>query len=125
MILVHSKIGKAMRGHFERLVSWYGRHELIPVYIEDDIFNFNWSKEVESTENPCCEQFSAVGKRWRSSALASPAKTLSEELASIGEDIGPIEVPRADVEMRCEDRSAQGMIEPQESLQQRTWSVLC
>ena len=49
MVLVHSKTGKAMRIHFERLVSWYGQ-QLIPVCIEDNIFNFYLSKEVKSTE---------------------------------------------------------------------------
>ena len=33
MIPVHSKIGHEMRMHFERLVSWYGRKQLIPIYI--------------------------------------------------------------------------------------------
>ena len=50
MVHVHSKTGKAMRIHFERLVSWYGRPQLIPVCIEDNIFNFYLSKEVKSTE---------------------------------------------------------------------------
>ena len=50
MVLVHSKTGKAIRIHFERLVSWYGRPQLILVYIEDNIFNFYLSKEVKSTE---------------------------------------------------------------------------
>ena len=47
-----------------------------------------------------CEQRSAVGKRvWQSSALVSPTKTLNRDVAPIGDDIEPIEVPRADVEM--------------------------
>ena len=125
MILVHNKMGKAMRGHFERLMSWYGRHELIPVYIEDDIFNFNWSKEVKSTETHVVNNSQQSGNDGGAVRSQVQPKTLSEELASIGEVIGPIEVPSADVEMRCEDRSAQGMIEPQESLQPGTWSVLC
>ena len=70
MIPVRSKLGHTMRMHFERLVSWYGRKQLIPVYIEDNIFNFYMSKEVKS------EQFSAAGKRlWQSIALVSPTKT--------------------------------------------------
>ena len=73
MVLVQSKTGKAMRIHFERMVSWYGRPQLIPVYIEDIIFNFYLSKEGEVNGNQHCEQFSAVGKRVReSSALVSP-----------------------------------------------------
>ena len=40
MVPVHSKIGHELRMHFERLVNWYGRKQLIPVHIEDKIFNF-------------------------------------------------------------------------------------
>ena len=50
VIPVHSKIGHALRMHFERLVNWYERRQLVPVYIEDNIFNFYVSKEVKSTE---------------------------------------------------------------------------
>ena len=50
VIPVHSKIVQAMRMYFERLVSWYGRKQLIPVYNEDNILNFYLSKEVKSTE---------------------------------------------------------------------------
>ena len=50
VIPVHSTIGQEMRVHFERLVNWYGRKHLIPVYIEDNIFNFYLSKEVKFTE---------------------------------------------------------------------------
>ena len=37
--------------HFDGLVSWYGRKQLIPVYIEDYIFIFFLNEEVNSTEN--------------------------------------------------------------------------
>ena len=40
MIPVHSNVCQEMRIQFERLVSWYGRKQLIPVYIEDIIINF-------------------------------------------------------------------------------------
>ena len=39
-----------MRNHFEKLVSWYGKNELIPVYLENNIFNFYLNREVQSTE---------------------------------------------------------------------------
>ena len=69
MIPVHRKIGHEMRIHFvERLVKWYRRKELIPVYIEGNIFNFYLSKEAKSTETKYCEHFAAAGKRvWHSS----------------------------------------------------------
>ena len=49
-IPVNSKIGQEMRIDSGRLVSWYGRKQLIPVYIEDNMFNFYFSKEMQSTE---------------------------------------------------------------------------
>ena len=39
-----------MRTHFEKLVNWYGKNELIPVYLENSIFNFYLNREVKSTE---------------------------------------------------------------------------
>ena len=36
--------------HFERLVNLYGRKQLIPVHIKDNIFNFHLNKEVKSTD---------------------------------------------------------------------------
>ena len=49
MIPIHSKIGQGMRIHFEKLVNWYGKNELIPVYLENHIFNFYLNREVKST----------------------------------------------------------------------------
>ena len=50
MIPIHSKIGQGMRNHFEKLVTWHGTNELIPVHLENDIFNFYLNQEVKSTE---------------------------------------------------------------------------
>ena len=50
MILVHSKIGQGMRIHFEKLVNWHGKNELILVYFENNIFNFYLNREVQPTE---------------------------------------------------------------------------
>ena len=49
MIPVCTKIGHEMRMHFEILVISHERNELIPVYIEDNIFDFYKSK-VKSTQ---------------------------------------------------------------------------
>ena len=49
MVPIHSKIGQGMRHHFEKWVSWYGKNELIPVYL-NNIFNFYLNREVQSTE---------------------------------------------------------------------------
>ena len=32
MIPTHSKIGQGMRIHFEKLVNWHGKNELIPLF---------------------------------------------------------------------------------------------
>ena len=40
MIPMHSKIGQGMRIHFEKLVNWYGKKQLIPVFLGNNIFNF-------------------------------------------------------------------------------------
>ena len=50
MIKIYSKIGQGMRTHFEKLVSWYGKNEIIPVHLEHNIFNFFLTREVKSTE---------------------------------------------------------------------------
>ena len=50
MIPIHSKIGQGVRTHFEKLVNWHGKNELIPVYLENSIFNFYLSREVKSIE---------------------------------------------------------------------------
>ena len=50
MIPICSNIGQEMRIHFEKLVIWYGKNELIPVYLENNIFNFYLNREVKSTE---------------------------------------------------------------------------
>ena len=41
MILIRAKIGQGMRIHFEKLVNWHVKNELIPVYLENNIFNFH------------------------------------------------------------------------------------
>ena len=50
MIPFHSKIGQGMRIHFEKLVNWHGKNELIPVYLENNIVNFHLNREMKSTE---------------------------------------------------------------------------
>ena len=50
MIPIHSKIGQGMRIHFEKFVNWYEKNELIPVYLENNIFNFSLNRDVKSTE---------------------------------------------------------------------------
>ena len=41
---------------------------------------------------------------WQSSALVSPTKTLSRDVAPIGDDIEPIGEPRADGEMGNDEK---------------------
>ena len=95
MIPIRSKIGPGMTIHFLKLVNWYGKDELIPVFLENNNFKFYLNREEKSTE-----QCSAVGKReWQSSALVCPTKTLNRDVAPIGDDIEPVGESRADVKM--------------------------
>ena len=112
MIPIHRQIGQGMRIHFEKLVNWHGKNELLPVYLENIFFNFYLNREVKSTETNnvndvdqlSCEGLSAVGKRgWHISALVSPTITLNRDVAPIGDDIEPVGECRADVEMGNED----------------------
>ena len=50
MIPIYSKIGQGVRNHFEKLVIWYGKNELIAVYLENNIFNFYVNGKTKSTE---------------------------------------------------------------------------
>ena len=50
MILMHSILGQGMRIHFEKLVNWYGKNELSPVHLENNIFNLYLNREVKSTD---------------------------------------------------------------------------
>ena len=46
----HSKIGQGMRIHFEKMVKRYEKNDLIPVYLENNTFNFSLNREVKSAE---------------------------------------------------------------------------
>ena len=50
MIPIYSNVGQGMRNHFEKLVSWYGKNDLIPVCLENNIFNVYLNREVQTTE---------------------------------------------------------------------------
>ena len=109
MLPIHRKISQGMRIHFEKLVNWHGKNELIPVYLEDNIFNGQLNREVKSAEtnnvndaDHCpaknCQQ---SGKRKRqSSALVSPTKTLNRDVAPIADDIEPV----GGISSRCRNR---------------------
>ena len=49
-IPIHSKIGQGMRTHFEKLVTWHGKSEIILVFLENNIFTFYLNREVKPTE---------------------------------------------------------------------------
>ena len=93
-------------------MNWHGKNELIPVYLENNIFNFFLNRDLKSTgtnnvkdADHClaknCQQ-SGNGD-WQSSAIVSPAKTLNRDAAPIGDDIEPLGESRADVEMGNEE----------------------
>ena len=48
MIQIHRKFCQGTRKSFEKLLSEYGRSDLIPVYLEKDALNFYLSREVKS-----------------------------------------------------------------------------
>ena len=50
MIPTHSKISQGMRIFFDKLANWYGKNELAPINLENNIFNFYLNQEVKSTE---------------------------------------------------------------------------
>ena len=56
MIPIHSKIGQGMRTQSEKLVNWHGKNELIPVYIENNIFKIYLNRELKSTGVQQCER---------------------------------------------------------------------
>ena len=90
----------------------HGKNELIPVYLENNTFNFLLEPRSEVCRNQqcercralSCEELSAVGKPgWQSSALVSPTTTLNRDVAPVGDDIEPVGESRADVEMGSEE----------------------
>ena len=53
MIPIHSKIGQGMRIHFEKLVNSFGKNELTPVHLENNIFNFPLESRSEINRDQC------------------------------------------------------------------------
>ena len=50
IIPLHSEIGKKMRDYFDYLVRWYGAGDLLPVYLEGNVYNFYMQREVVTVE---------------------------------------------------------------------------
>ena len=102
---LNGRLTDVMRTQLEKLMNWHGKNELIPVFFENNIFDFVPEPRSEIHRDQQCEQCSAVGKRvWQSSALVSPTKTLNRDVAPNGDDIEPIGESRADVEMGNHER---------------------
>ena len=79
-----------MRIHFEKLVNWQGKNELIPVYLDNNKFNFYLNREVKPTEtNNVNDADHCLAKNSQQSANGDGR----------GDDIEPIGESRADVEM--------------------------
>ena len=107
MIPIHGKIGRGMRIHFEKLVSWFRKNELFVVYLENKNFNFYLNREVKSAEtNNVNDADHFLAKNSQQSgngdgrAVRSQVrrKTLNRDVAPIGDDIEPVGESRADVE---------------------------
>ena len=56
MIPIYSKIGQEVRNHIEKLVNWYGKKELIPVYLENNIINLKMMR-VPQKKKPWKQKF--------------------------------------------------------------------
>ena len=69
--MIQSKIGQGKRIHFEKLVSWYGKNELIPVFLENNIFNFYLKREVKSTETNFVNNVQQSGNEYYGRAVRS------------------------------------------------------
>ena len=98
MVPIHSKTGQGMRIHFEKLVNWHGKNELIPVFPENNIFNFYLNREVKSTgTNNVNYSDHYLAKNCQQSGNGDGRAV--RDVAPIGDDIEPVEESRADVEM--------------------------
>ena len=60
MIPIHRKIGQGLRTHFEKLVNWHEKNELVPVCLENNIFNFYLNREVKNAQQSGNEYGRAV-----------------------------------------------------------------
>ena len=56
MIPIHSNICQGMRIHFEKLVNWHGKNELILVYLENNIFSSPPESRSEIDRDQQCER---------------------------------------------------------------------
>ena len=104
MIPIHSNFWSRNENTFWEIGELVWKERTHSSVSRNQHFQFLPEPRSEIHRDQKCEQRSAVGKRvWQSSALVSPTKTLNRDVAPIGDDIEPIEVPRADVEMGNDD----------------------
>ena len=98
--------------HFEKLLNEHGKNDLIPVYLENNTFNFNLNQEVKSAEThnvsdaeQCfAKKSQQSGNEYgRAARSVSPVTTLNRDGAPMGDDIEPMEESRADVETGKEE----------------------
>ena len=59
-IPIHGKSGQGMRIHFEELVNWQGKNELIPVYLDNKKFCFHLNREVKTNRDQQCERLLTI-----------------------------------------------------------------
>ena len=45
-----------MRNHFDKLVNWYGKNELLLVYLENNMFNLYLNQRSEINRDQQCER---------------------------------------------------------------------
>ena len=56
IIPLHSEIGKKMRDYFDYLLKWYGADDLLPVYLEGNVYKFYMQREVDSRDESAVEE---------------------------------------------------------------------
>ena len=90
MIPVDKKIGQERRMHFGTIGEMVRKKTAHSTLHRNQHVQFVLDGRSEVNRNQYCEQLSASGNRvWQSSALVSPTKTLTTDLAPIGGDFEP------------------------------------
>ena len=81
---IHSKIVQGTRTHFEKLVRWYGKKR---AHSHESRKHVQLLQEQPGEIHRETNNLAAVGQgAWQSSALGGPTKTLSRDVAPLGDE---------------------------------------
>ena len=88
MIPTHSKIGQGMRNHVEKLINWYGKIALIPVYLENNFYlnrsEINRDQTLQRNAAPIGDDIEPVGES-RNGKLRRWGEPLEAEISRVTE----------------------------------------